>query len=197
MTRQTPLNGIAPLTLAIALVLVAGPLRADHRPDDQAEQPNSQKTDKSRGDRKARSDPAGHVPELRDETFRLMDAYLISNLQESLGLTDEQFAKALPRVKKLQSDRRDFAKRRMQALRLLRRTLLSGSATEASVSDLLRDLKSASADERAGTTLNLEALDALLTPIQQAKYRVFEAEVDLRLRHLLARSQDRNRSQGR
>ncbi len=197
MTRQTPLNGIAALTLAAALTLVAGPVRADQRLDDRAEQPNAQNTDKAGADRKERSDRAGHVPELRDETFRLMDAYLISNLQESLGLTDEQFAKALPRVKKLQSDRRDFAKRRMQALRLLRRTLLSGSATEASVSDLLRDLKSASADERAGTALNLEALDALLTPIQQAKYRVFEAEVDIRLRHLLARSQDRNRSQSR
>jgi hypothetical protein len=126
-----------------------------------------------------------------------MDAYLISNLQESLGLTDEQFAKALPLVKKLQSDRRDFAKRRMQALRLLRKTLVSGSATEVSVGELLRDLKSASADERAGTLRNLDVLDAVLTPIQQAKYRVFEAEVDLRLRHLLARSQDRDRSKSR
>ena len=31
----------------------------------------------------------------------------------------------------------------------------------------------------------------VLTPLQQAKYRVFEAEVDLRMRHLLARSQDK------
>ncbi len=157
------------------------------------EQPPSEKEKKStRRDRS--TDPAAHIPELRDETFRLMDAYLISNLQESLGLTDEQFGKALPLVKKLQSDRRDYAKRRMQALRLLRKTLLSGSATEASVVDLLKDLKNASAEERAGTLRNLEVLDVVLTPIQQAKYRVFEAEVDLRLRHLLARSQDKERA---
>ena len=160
------------------------------------EQPPAEKERKSlRRDRSA--DPAAHIPELRDETFRLMDAYLISNLQESLGLTDEQFSKALPLVKKLQSDRRDYAKRRMQALRLLRKTLLSGSATEAGVVDLLKDLKNASAEERAGTLRNLEVLDAVLTPIQQAKYRVFEAEVDLRLRHLLARSQDKERAQRR
>ena len=160
------------------------------------EQPPAEKEKK--GARRDRStDPPAHVPELRDETFRLMDAYLISNLQESLGLTDEQFGKALPLVKKLQSDRRDYAKRRMQALRLLRKSLLSGSATEAGVVDLLKDLKNASAEERAGTLRNLEVLDTVLTPIQQAKYRVFEAEVDLRLRHLLARSQDKERTQRR
>jgi len=160
------------------------------------EQPPADREKKSpRRDRSG--DPAAHVPELRDETFRLMDAYLISNLQESLGLTDEQFGKALPLVKKLQSDRRDFAKRRMQALRLLRKSLLSGSATEAGVVDLLKDLKNASAEERAGTLRNLEVLDTVLTPLQQAKYRVFEAEVDLRLRHLLARSQDKERTQRR
>jgi hypothetical protein len=157
------------------------------------EQPPAEKEKKSTP-RDRSTDPAAHIPELRDETFRLMDAYLISNLQESLGLTDEQFGKALPLVKKLQSDRRDYAKRRMQALRLLRKSLLSGSATEAGVVDLLKDLKNASAEERAGTERNLEVLDAVLTPIQQAKYRVFEAEVDLRLRHLLARSQDKART---
>ena len=32
----------------------------------------------------------------------MVDAYVVSNLQESLGLSDEQFAKAIPLVKKLQ-----------------------------------------------------------------------------------------------
>jgi len=137
------------------------------------------------------------VPELRDETFRLMDAYLISNVQESLGLTDEQFARAMPLVKRLQSDRRAFARRRMQALRSLRKTLLSGSATEAGVADLLKEVKNASTEERAATVGNIDALDAVLTPLQQAKFRVFEAEVDVRLRHLLARSQDKDRSPNR
>jgi len=142
-------------------------------------------------------EPVAHTPELRDETFRLMDAYLISNLQESLGLTDEQFARALPLVKKLQADRRDLARRRMQALRILRKTLVSGAATEAGVADLLKEVKNASTEERAATVRNIEALDAVLTPLQQAKYRVFEAEVDIRLRHLLARSQDKDKPPAR
>ena len=140
---------------------------------------------------------AARSPELRDETFRLMDAYLISNLQESLGLTDDQFAKALPLVKKLQADRRDCAMRRFRALRILRKTLSGGLATEAGVADELRDLKSATIDERASAARNNDALDSVLTPLQQAKYRVFEAEVDARLRHLLARSQDKDRPSSR
>ncbi len=152
------------------------------------------KTDPERPAGQGRADSAGaKSPELRDETFRLMDAYLLSNLQESLDLSDEQFARVLPLVKRLQSDRREFATRRMQALRALRRTLNSGRATEAGVADLLRDLKKAVADERSATLQNLDALDAELTPLQQAKYRVFEAEVDVRLRRLRERTQNRNR----
>ncbi len=211
MKSRIPMNNPA-LFAALLLILCGSPPRAlaqsaplggdpaaagaevrTSSTDSTQEQPPAEKEKKSaRRDRS--NDPAAHIPELRDETFRLMDAYLISNLQESLGLTDEQFGKALPLVKKLQSDRRDYAKRRMQALRLLRKTLLSGSATETSVADLLKDLKNASAEERAGTLRNLDGLDSVLTPIQQAKYRVFEAEVDLRLRHLLARSQDKDRA---
>ncbi|MEO8362661.1 MAG: hypothetical protein ABI672_21735 [Vicinamibacteria bacterium] len=182
------------LVLASAFVLLAGvlsaaPLRTvPSREDETAQQKAAQKKSEM---------PPVHAPELRDETFRLMDAYLISNLQESLDLSDEQFARALPLVKRLQADRRDSAIRRMRALRMLRKTLNSGSATESSVADLLKEVKSAATDERAATVHNVEALDAVFTPLQQAKYRVFEAEVDVRLRHLLAKTQEKDRSGNR
>jgi len=196
MNPRPETNRRISVILAAALILAVGMAGAARAEDEPQAPQQTQKKDKASG--QPRSDqPAGHVPELRDETFRLVDAYFISNIQESLGLTNEQFARILPLVKKVQSDRRDFARRRMQALRQLRKTLSSGSATEASVTELLKDLKAASADERAGTLTNLEALDAELTPLQQAKYRVFEAEVDLRLRHLLARSQDREKRPNR
>jgi len=196
MNRRFDIRALAPLLMAGVLALPAEGAGADDQAPAQTQtqpSPKAQKTDR----REAADAPVGHVPVLRDETFRLMDAYLISNLQESVGLTDEQFAKALPLVKKLQSDRRDFARRRMQALRTLRKTLVSGAATEASVADLLKEVKNASAEERAATVRNTDALDAALSPLQQAKFRVFEAEVDVRLRHLLARSQDKDRSPGR
>jgi len=195
MTKRSDLHSLARLLMAGALLLLVAPLRADE-PAQAQTQPKS--TEKAKTERKDSPEaPVGHTPQLRDETFRLMDAYLISNLQESVGLTDEQFAKALPLVKKLQADRRDLARRRMQSLRTLRKSLVAGTATEASVAEMLKDLKNASTDERAATLRNTEALDAVLTPLQQAKFRVFEAEVDVRLKHLLARSQDKDRDQRR
>ena len=38
----------------------------------------------------------------------MVDAYVLSNMQESLGLSDEQFAQAIPLVKKLQRERREY-----------------------------------------------------------------------------------------
>lgn len=179
--------------VALALLLPARPVLAQSpTPDSPA-----QKAERLRGAGRDTKPKGASEPELRSETFRLVDAYVISNLQESLGLTDEQFAKALPIVKRLQSDRREYAMKRMAALRQLRRTLQSGTATEASVSDLLAEVKGAVAAERAASASNVEALDAVLSTLQQAKYRVFEAEVDNRLRHLLARIQDRDRPQSR
>ncbi len=196
VTGRHGLRGRLSPTMACALTLLAGIATGQNGPAYGAPL-EPQATAQPRNDRSRANESVAKPPELRSETFRLMDAYVISNLQESLGLSDEQFARVLPLVKKLQSDRREFAMKRMAALRSLRRSLQSGTATEAGVSEILKDVKSAVADERAATVGNLDALDAALTPLQQAKYRVFEAEVDTRLRHLLARIQDRARPSSR
>jgi len=131
----------------------------------------------------------------REEAFKMVDAYVVSNLQESLGLTDEQFVKLLPLVRKLQTDRRDYYLSRGRALREMRRLLASGSATEAQVLDLLKEVKALDADGPAKTRKNLEAIDAALTPIQQAKYRVLEMEVEQRMRELMGRVRPGGRPQ--
>jgi hypothetical protein len=55
----------------------------------------------------------------REEAFKMVDAYIVSNLQESLALTNEQFVDVLPLVRKLQADRREFYLSRARALRRL------------------------------------------------------------------------------
>ena len=81
--------------------------------------------EKSRG--AAREEGRGR----RDEAFRIVDAYVISHLQESLGLSDEQYAKVLPLVTKLQGDRRDNIIGRGRLTREMRRLLRAGGASEA------------------------------------------------------------------
>jgi Spy/CpxP family protein refolding chaperone len=122
----------------------------------------------------------------REEGFRMVEAYVVSNLQPSLGLTDEQFVKALPLVKKLMSDRREGIDRRRRTLRELRDALESGTATEAGIADRLKAVKALEAEEADRNRKNLDALDSALTPLQQAKFRVMELEIERRIRELMA-----------
>lgn len=133
----------------------------------------------------------------REEAFRMVDAYLVSNLQESLGLSDDQYAKAIPLVKKLQTERREYYLARGRALRELRRLLRRGGATEAQALGLLNEIKELEQSGPQRERENRAALDGLLTPLQQAKYRVLETEVDQRMRELIRRARPgRSRTEG-
>lgn len=127
----------------------------------------------------------------RAEAFKMVDAYVMSNLQESLGLSDEQFAKAIPLVKKLQTERREYYLERTRTVREMRRLLHQGGAPESQVLDLLQRLKGLDADGPVHARKNLEALDAVLSPVQQAKFRVLEMEVEQRMRELMNRVRPR------
>jgi hypothetical protein len=150
------------LLLLVAALLSAGPLAAQPmRPPQRPDAP-------------------------REEIFRMIDAYVVSNMQESLGLSDEQFVKLLPLVKRLQTDRRGMAERRLRAMNELRRALNSGSATDAQVAELMKEVRAVENDEPAAIRKHVEAIDAALTPLQQAKFRVLETEVERRLREMMA-----------
>jgi hypothetical protein len=136
----------------------------------------------------------GRRPPREESLYRLVEAYLVSNLQDALALDDAQLARVLPHVKRLQRSRRDTGQRRMRALQELRRVMQAGGATEARVAELLREVKAAEAEGQDQVRRDAEALDAALSPLQQAKYRLLEVEVERRLRSLIAnRRQDRPR----
>jgi hypothetical protein len=124
----------------------------------------------------------------REEAFRMVDAYVVSHLQESLGLSDEQFAKAVPLVSKLQRERREYLMGRVRLMREMRRLLREGGSVEVQVLERLEELKKLETDGPERIRRHLEALDAMLTPLQQSKYRVLEAEVEQRMRALASRA---------
>ena len=134
--------------------------------------------------------------ERRDEAFRMVDAYVLANIQESLDLSDAQFEKVIPLVNKLQRARREYYHERGRAHRRLRRLLSSGTATEAEVVVALDALKSLESGGRRASQAHLEALDAVLSPLQQAKYRIFESDVEQRLRKLMRRGRGDDRQGG-
>lgn len=133
----------------------------------------------------------------RDEAFKMVEAYVVSNLQESLGLTDEQFAKVLPHVTRLQRDRRDLAQRRGQALAEMRRQLGSGVATESRVAELLKQVKAVELEQPEVLRRDMDAIDAVLNPVQQAKFRLLEGEVERKIRALMNDLRPANRNPAR
>jgi Spy/CpxP family protein refolding chaperone len=132
--------------------------------------------------------PGGPQGRPRDEAAKMVDAYIVSNLQESLGLTDEQFVKILPLVKRLQSDRRAAWQGRGRAVRELRRLLESGTATEAQVDEQLREVKREEIEGPERIRRTTEGIDAALTPLQQAKFRVLESDVERRIREMIGQA---------
>jgi hypothetical protein len=131
----------------------------------------------------------------REEAFRMIEAYLVSNLQEALALSDDQFTRVLPMIKRLQRDRREAGQRRIKALQELNRTMQAGGATEGQVADLLHEVKAAEIEGPALVRRDMDAIDGVLTPLQQAKYRLLEVEVERELRGLM--SEMRNKARGR
>jgi Spy/CpxP family protein refolding chaperone len=123
----------------------------------------------------------------------MVDAYVISNLQESVGLSDEQFVKVLPLVKRFQADRREAAQGRRRALHEMRAMLQAGDASAASVAEKLREVKAFEGQEADQLRRNTEAIDAVLTPVQQAKFRVMQIEVEQKIREILQEGRQRRR----
>jgi len=103
----------------------------------------------------------------------------------------------VPLVSHLQKDRRELARRRLEALQEMRRLLGSGNATEARVVEALKAVRAAEAEERAVVQRDLETLEAVLTPVQQAKYRLLELEVDRKIRELMAQLRGQRAPAGR
>jgi hypothetical protein len=124
-----------------------------------------------------------------DEAFRMVKAYILSNLQERLQLSEAQYLELLPLVNRLHDDRHSFARTKRLALREMSRLLASGKATEGRLVELLAKLRAIEEREPATIRNDLEAIDAVLTPVQQARFRVYEMEVERKIRELMGRRQ--------
>jgi Spy/CpxP family protein refolding chaperone len=120
----------------------------------------------------------------------MVDTYVLEKVQERLDLTDAQYAKLAPLISQQQANRRDLARRHFHALRQLRRLLASGAAREDRVLELLGEIKALERDGPRTRASDQQAIDDVLTPLQQAKYRVLAAEVERRLRALRHRGRD-------
>jgi hypothetical protein len=126
------------------------------------------------------------------EIQRLFDAYVVMQAQQALQLSDEQFPKFLARVKSLQEVRRRGQMQRGRMLQELRRLSQTPGQDDALRNQLkaLNDL-----DARLVTEVRqaLDGVDQTLDLRQQARFRLFEEQMERRKVDLLMRARQGNR----
>jgi hypothetical protein len=127
----------------------------------------------------------------------MLDAYAIVQAQTFLQLTDDQSGQFVARLKRLQDTRRQNMQARNKMIQELRRLTAPGMTTEEST---LRDRVKAlrDFDAQAGEALKreYEALDEILDPRQQARFRVFEEQIERQKLDLLVRARERATARG-
>lgn len=147
--------------------------------------------------------PQPAVPGLGDgmtpaEIQKLFDAYLIMEAQQALNLTDQQYPQFLARLKALQDTRRRNQQERIQVMGQLQRLTnprVSARADEAAIKERLSMLQEIESRTAAEVRKAYTALDEVLDVRQQARFRVFEEQVERRKIELLMRARQQNRPQ--
>ena len=136
-------------------------------------------------------------PDMRPaEIQRLFDAYFVMEAQRALGLSDQQYPPFLTRLRALQETRRRNVQQRNQLIGELQR-LTSGRADaradDAALTERLNALQELESRAAAEARKAYSSLFEVLEIRQQARFRVFEEQIERRKLELLMRSRLQNR----
>ncbi len=138
---------------------------------------------------RARQPEAG-AGELRPgEVQRLCDAYTVMQAQQALALDDVQFARFLPKLRALQDTRRRYdGDRQKLTAELGRLAAAVPPADDARLKDQLTQLRELTTRAAADVRAAYDALDETLDVRQQARFRVFEQQMERRKFELMLRA---------
>lgn len=146
--------------------------------------------------------PPGPGPDTADlrpgEIQRLFDAYLVMEAQRALGLDDTQYPNFLTRLRALQDTRRRHLVARAALLGELQRLTAPRAARPADdgvIRERLTALHELESRHAAESRKAYNDLDALLDPRQQARFRVFEDQIERRKLELMLRARQNARQQ--
>ncbi len=128
------------------------------------------------------------------EIQRMFDAYALMQAEEQLKLSDEQYAPFLARFKALQEARRKAVIERGRLVQTLRQLVNDPQSNENQIKDQLKALQDLDARAVADVRKAHDALDQVLDVRQQARFRVFEENMERRKLELVARARQANRA---
>jgi hypothetical protein len=126
----------------------------------------------------------------------MLDTYAMFQAQQQLSIGDERFGTFAGRLKKLQDTRRRNQRQRLrivQELRQLAGPKAAPALDDAAIRAALTALKEHDVRAAAELRAAYDALDEILDPRQQARYRILEEQIERRKLDLILRAQERAR----
>jgi len=129
------------------------------------------------------------------EIQRMFDSYALLQAQEQLKISDDRFPQFLTRFKALQDVRRRGLQERARFVQELRRLVNDPQADEAQIKDRLKSLDELETRSDGEVRKAYDAINQVLDVRQQAKFRVFEENMERRKLELVTRARQANRKQ--
>jgi len=131
------------------------------------------------------------------ELQQLFDSWALLQAQGFLKMNDEQFARFLPRFKALQDTRRRGLQQRTRLLNQLRKAVNDSEPDESQIKASIKLLQEIDDRVTLETRKAYEAVDQVLDVQQQAKFRIFEEQMERRKLELVTIARERAREAGR
>jgi len=139
--------------------------------------------------------PPADRPVTPGELQQMFDAYVVMQAQDVLKLNDEQYPKFIAKLRALQTVRRRTENQRMMLLNQMRRILNApdGKVDDGMLKERLKSLADLNLSSAAELKQAQDGLDEVLDLHQQARFRVFEEEMERRKVELVMRTRQANR----
>jgi hypothetical protein len=126
------------------------------------------------------------------EFQRLFDGFALVQAQRFLELSDDLYSRFLPRFMALQNARRQAVQQHTRVLNAIRKTVNDGGSDE-QIKDAMKQLQDIDDRGIAETKKALEGVDQVLDLRQQAKFRIFEEQMERRKLELVTIARRSNR----
>lgn len=138
----------------------------------------------------------GDVPMRPAQVQQLLDAMVVMQAQDALSLSEQQYAQFLTRLKVLQTARRRHLQERNRLIGELQRLTNPRAArpgvNEAEIRERLTALQELESRSAAEIRRAYDSIDEVLDVRQQARFRVFEEQIERRKLELIGRARQAN-----
>lgn len=156
---------------------ICGPMLSQQRP--RAERPQVVRPPQG-------SDLTPARPPIRDA----VEGFFVNRIQRELRLSDEQFARVLPLLRRSLQRRSELAQRQVRVRNRLRQVLQQEGASNAQMAALRTDLDETDTALREVQEEFFTDIDPHLTEAQRANLRIVLPNLENRLRNMIERSRN-------